>query len=558
MTWDSLSRAIVLAACALAAIPAAAGADVFVADPGAFGGAGGIIRIDSTTGARTTVSENSSPAGGPAFVDPLGVVIAPNGDLLVADQQAFSGAGGGVIRVNPVTGQRTTVSENASPAGGPAFVDPFALTLAANGDILVSDQNAFGGGGGVIRVDPVTGVRTTVTQNGAPSGGPSFDAPFGITTEASGSIVVADATLAALVRVDPATGARTVLSNNTTPAGAPTFDDPYGIARDASGDIIVGDGLAFNGTAGLIRTNPLTGARTAITQNTAPAGGPSLVSPTGIALGSNGDILVADAGAFADQTGGIIRVDPVTGIRSTLSANSAPVGGPAFVDPFGLALEPEAPPPPPPPPPGGLPPGELPPPVLGVSANVTPVSGTVLIAIPAARSSARARTAQKGLTFVPLTEARQIPIGSFLDTKRGRVRLTTATTGGRTQSGEFYNGLFQMLQSRRKKDKGLTELRLKGSSFRRCTVRGGKRATASALSRRTVRRLRGSATGRFRTTGRNSSATVRGTIWTVTDRCDGTLTTVQRGRVAVRDFRRKKTIVVRAGKRYLARARASR
>ena len=41
----------------------------------------------------------------------------------------------------------------------------------------------------------------------------------------------------------------------------------------------------------------------------------------------------------------------------------------------------------------------------------------------------------------------------------------------------------------------------------------------------------------------------------MTDRCDGTLTTVSRGKVAVRDFRRKKTIVVAAGKRYLARAR---
>ena len=48
---------------------------------------------------------------------------------------------------------------------------------------------------------------------------------------------------------------------------------------------------------------------------------------------------------------------------------------------------------------------------------------------------------------------------------------------------------------------------------------------------------------------------MRGTKWTVTDRCDGTLTTVQRGTVAVRDFRRKKTIVVKAGKQYLAKAR---
>jgi hypothetical protein len=38
------------------------------------------------------------------------------------------------------------------------------------------------------------------------------------------------------------------------------------------------------------------------------------------------------------------------------------------------------------------------------------------------------------------------------------------------------------------------------------------------------------------------------------DRCDGTLTTVKRGVVSVRDFKRKKTITVRAGHSYLARA----
>jgi hypothetical protein len=47
---------------------------------------------------------------------------------------------------------------------------------------------------------------------------------------------------------------------------------------------------------------------------------------------------------------------------------------------------------------------------------------------------------------------------------------------------------------------------------------------------------------------------VRGTIWTTADRCDGTLTTVRSGRVAVRDLRRKKTVSLRRGKRYLARA----
>jgi ferric-dicitrate binding protein FerR (iron transport regulator) len=67
-----------------------------------------------------------------------------------------------------------------------------------------------------------------------------------------------------------------------------------------------------------------------------------------------------------------------------------------------------------------------------------------------------------------------------------------------------------------------------------------------------IRKLRGNGRGRFRTRGRYSAATVRGTDWTVEDRCDGTLTRVKRGRVSVRDFRRRKTVTVRAGKSYLA------
>ena len=97
---------------------------------------------------------------------------------------------------------------------------------------------------------------------------------------------------------------------------------------------------------------------------------------------------------------------------------------------------------------------------------------------------------------------------------------------------------------------------MKGASFDSC-LPGRRRASdkaSAALSRRTIRRLRARARGRFRTRGRNSTATVRGTIWITADRCDGTLTKVKRGKVVVRDFRRQRTIPVRAGKSYLARA----
>jgi TolB protein len=197
--------------------------------------------------------------------------------------------------------------------------------------------------------------------------------------------------------------------------------------------------------------------------------------------------------------------------------------------------------------------------VLGVSVNLEPRRGQVFVSEPSATAHAsQTRTVPglRGRRFVPLREARHFPVGSLLDTRSGTVRLTSARDRrGKIQTGDFTAGVFQVLQSRRASARGLTELRLAGGTFRRCRPRARRApADAARLSRRTIRRLRASARGRFRTRGRYSAATVRGTDFEILDRCDGTLTRVRRGRVAVRDLRRRKTIVVRAGKSYLARA----
>jgi Tol biopolymer transport system component len=193
----------------------------------------------------------------------------------------------------------------------------------------------------------------------------------------------------------------------------------------------------------------------------------------------------------------------------------------------------------------------LPPPVVGRTVNVAVASGKVFVSVPAGSAFASVSVPGiKGRRFVALTAARQLPVGSILDTRRGSLSLTAASTkAGEVFSGTFSAGVFQALQSR----SGLTTLPLKGSSFRPCAARAG-RASAALLSRRVIRRLRSNASGRYRTRGRYSAATVRGTIWETIDRCDGTLTKVTRGTVLVRDFRKRRNITVRAGKSYLARA----
>ncbi len=215
-------------------------------------------------------------------------------------------------------------------------------------------------------------------------------------------------------------------------------------------------------------------------------------------------------------------------------------------------------------------PADLPPPVLGKSVNVTPVSGVVFIKLPPGAKLAsfapfspfslvtRAFAAlTKGQGFVPLTEARQIPVGSTLDTTAGVVNITTATTAsanGKLQSGDFGAGIFKLLQGRRQR--GLTELSIVDAHSARqvCATAGKARAAARSVSSKVLGRLNSNAHGRFTARGQYSAATVRGTVWSVTNRCDGTLTKVNRGVVLVRDFRRRKTITLFTGQTYLARA----
>ena len=188
------------------------------------------------------------------------------------------------------------------------------------------------------------------------------------------------------------------------------------------------------------------------------------------------------------------------------------------------------------------PPSNLAPPVLGESINVYVLKKPVSIKLP-------------GQTrFQPLNGNAHLPNGTVIDTRKGRVMVVIADGTGDTDAAEFYEGLFEVNQP--KKLKGLANIFLNGGGFKGCPkAPRNPHAQVSALSkRRSVRHLWGKGSGKFRTVGRFSSATVRGTTWLTDDRCDGTVTKVRVGKVAVRDFVKRKTVVVSAGKSYFARA----
>jgi len=185
------------------------------------------------------------------------------------------------------------------------------------------------------------------------------------------------------------------------------------------------------------------------------------------------------------------------------------------------------------------------PPVLGKAVVVHPLSGSIRVKAPGAR------------TYSPLAAGANLPVGTLVDARAGKIVLQSARNArGRTQNGTFWGGVFQIRQGR--KSKGMTDLHLRGGGFGRCGTRAGTSVLAheSGGKRRVVRRLWGKDKhSRFRTHGRDSVATVRGTKWVTTDRCDGTQTLVTQGKVLVRDLHRKRSVMVRAGHAYLARHR---
>jgi len=96
-----------------------------------------------------------------------------------------------------------------------------------------------------------------------------------------------------------------------------------------------------------------------------------------------------------------------------------------------------------------------------------------------------------------------------------------------------------------------TDLTLTGGDFSTCSA-PRKLSANPKPSSSVVRQLWGHAHGNFRTTGHYSSATIRGTIWGVQDRCDGTLTTAIDDVVTVVDTVLGKTVSLNPGQTYLA------
>ena len=136
-------------------------------------------------------------------------------------------------------------------------------------------------------------------------------------------------------------------------------------------------------------------------------------------------------------------------------------------------------------------------------------------------------------------------LGGQRQERAGRADDRAGRRASRSSARVFYAGIFKLSQPGATLDLTLSEPLAACKKNKRASAADGKAKT---------RKLWGDGKGKFRTRGRYSSATVRGTIWLVQDTCDGHADAGPAGR-RLRARPQEEDVLVRAGRSYLAKPR---
>ncbi|GAA0275540.1 hypothetical protein GCM10010302_11420 [Streptomyces polychromogenes] len=242
----------------------------------------------------------------------------PSGTILITDSEAL-GCSGAVFRVDPLTGEVEQFALGGDLQGATG------IAVESDGNVLVSKDRHFPGTGSLLRLRATTGEQSEVSSGG------KFSAPLDVAVEADGGVLVADAAsggFGAVIRVDRATGEQTVLSQGDGQGDPPVR--AVGLCAAPDGSVYVVEQNMIGGedlTSRVVRVDPVTGARTTVTS------GGELRSPCGVVVDAAGRLLVVDANAFPGFGGGVIRVDPATGAQTTVAS------GGGFAAPAAIAIE---------------------------------------------------------------------------------------------------------------------------------------------------------------------------------------------------------------------------
>ncbi len=251
---------------------------------------------------------------------PSGMAFDSTGNLYVADYQNNRVRVISTGAINTAAGNGTAgFSGDSGPAGNAQLNQPSAVALSPVGDIYIADT-------GNNRIRKVSsGTITTVAGNGTagfagdsgPAASAQINSPAGVAFDSLGNLYIADSGNSRVRKIS--NGTITTVAGSGTPgfsgdgasATVGQLHNPSGIAVDSTGNLYIADSgnnrirkvtggvistVAGNGTAGFGGDN-------------AAATSAQLYSPGGVAVASNGALLIADTNnnSVRRVSGGVIN-----------------------------------------------------------------------------------------------------------------------------------------------------------------------------------------------------------------------------------------------------------
>jgi sugar lactone lactonase YvrE len=274
---------------------------------------------------------------------PTGMAVDTGGNLLIADTLNHR-----IRKVDAVTKSITTLvgigtagsGGDNGPAGSAALNAPRDIAVDNAGSTYIADSL----NNRVRKIDGATGTVTPVAGTGAAgfSGddgsatAAALNAPRGVALDASGNVLIADTVNNRIRKVSVTTGIIATLAGNGQegslgdgdPATAANLRSPGGIAIGTGGNLFIADTAnhrirKVSGSSGIITTLAGLGVAGFLGDDPQPAAATALSSPQIVATDSTGNVFVADTSNHR------IRKIDLSGVITT-AAGSGPsdrVGG---------------------------------------------------------------------------------------------------------------------------------------------------------------------------------------------------------------------------------------
>lgn len=287
--------------------------------------AGKVTTLAGSAGLRGRVDGAGSDA---RFYEPSGIAFDGTGNLYVADHGNHS-----IRKVTPAGVVTTRAGTNGfKPKDGPVsvatFTWPRGVVADRAGNLFVTDtyNNAIRMISTKDIVSTFAGRLETEGFKDGVAGGAFFRRPEGITIDSAGNLYVADTDNAAIRKVTPKREVTTVAGGAEGyldgPAGAARFFDPVGVAVDSEGNVLVAD--KFNS---VIRRLSTAGGVTTFAGSVAESGSADGSAQTA-RLRYPGPITVDHSGNlyFADYASRVIRKMTPQGVVSTLAGTPGKFG----------------------------------------------------------------------------------------------------------------------------------------------------------------------------------------------------------------------------------------